>query len=471
MDLTNKHVIVAGLGISGNSMIQVLQSHGAQVTSVDERKDEADLHSFDDINFDDVDLVCTSPVFPPSSSFIHKAQARNIPVISEVELAWDLRVPNVHTGKPAPWIGITGTNGKTTTTQMTAAMLQGCGLQAPAVGNIGSPVSQAATDENNDVLCVELSSFQLHFTDSLALTCATITNIAADHLDWHGGMDGYVHDKSKVFAHAQRVIVYNADDEHVTTLAKQADTADDCVRIGCTLGVPQEGQLGIEDGWIVDRSMLTGEGTTRLAPMSKFTHLAQQDGSLYPHLVADALTSLALVLGLGCEASRAIEALAQFSPGGHRIEEVARLERENGTIRFVDDSKATNGHAAAASLRSFPKKSVIWIAGGLAKGSRFEDLVEQQAEHIKAAVIIGVDQAPMLEAFQAKAPHIPLTIIDPHDSEHIMQHAVEAAGSYAEPHDVILMAPACASMDQFVSYADRGNQFAKEAQAWVKSHV
>lgn len=169
MNMDGKTVIVAGLGVSGQSMMEVLGSRAGRVLGVDEKKPDADLHSFDQIDWDNTDMVMTSPVFNPRTPFILEAQKRNIPVMSEVELAWQLRVNSNTTGKPAQWIGITGTNGKTSTTEMTSEMLTACGLAAPAVGNIGKAVSHAAVDPANDVLCVELSSFQLHFTYSLEL--------------------------------------------------------------------------------------------------------------------------------------------------------------------------------------------------------------------------------------------------------------------------------------------------------------
>ena len=442
MDLSDKTVLVAGLGISGRSMMEVLRSRAARVIGVDEHKPEADLHSFDDIDWDSADIVMTSPVFNPRTPFILEAQRRGIPVYSEVELAWRLRVDSARTGRPAPWVGITGTNGKTSTTEMTSAMLCADGLVAPAVGNIGKAVSHAAVDPDNDALCVELSSFQLHFTDSLALDCAAITNIADDHLDWHGGIEAYA--------------------------------AEGCRRIGFTLGVPQPGQIGVDDGWIVDRSGVAGGAfgdETRLAPVQEFPHLCEPDGTVYPHLLADAMTALALALGMGVDLDKALAALKAFAPGGHRIQTVATAATgDGGSIRFIDDSKATNAHAARASLSSFAPKSVVWIAGGLAKGSRFEQLVADQAHTIKAAVIIGKDQKPMLEAFAASAPGIPLTVIEPEPSDTVMARAVDAAGAYAGTGDVVLMAPACASMDQFVSYADRGTQFARESSRWVTQH-
>ena len=379
-----------------------------------------------------------------------------------------------HPSRELKLVGITGTNGKTSTTEMTSEMLTACGLAAPAVGNIGKAVSHAAVDPANDVLCVELSSFQLHFTYSLELDCAAITNIADDHLDWHGGIENYAADKAKVFHNVKKALVYNADDERVTKLAFAAQTAPECRRIGFTLAEPKDGQIGVKDGWIVDMSGIAGGEAGKsfqVAKVTDFTHLTEPDGTVYPHLLADALTALALVLGLGADKDKALAALKQFTPGGHRIQTVAVAKTsDGGTIRFVDDSKATNAHAAKASLNSFADKSVVWIAGGLAKGGRFEQLVADQAHTIKAAIIIGKDQQPMLDAFKASAPDIPMSIIDPANNDVIMERAVDAAGEYAQSGDVVLMAPACASMDQFKSYADRGNQFAQQAQRWVNEH-
>lgn len=467
-------VAVAGLGVSGRSVAEVLSGRVARVITVDEQKPEADLRSFDELDWEGVDLVVVSPVFNPRTPFILEAQRRGIPVISEVELAWRLRVDNVRTGQPAAWLGITGTNGKTSTTEMVSEMLAACGWNAPAVGNIGKAVSHAAVDPEHDALCVELSSFQLHFTDSLALDCAVITNLAADHLDWHGGMERYAADKAKVYHRAKRAIVYNADDAQVMQLAAQAEPAEGCRVVGFTLREPQSGQIGILGGWIVDMSGVAGAGigeVQRIAQVSDFTHLCEPDGTVYPHLLADALAALAMVLAMDVDRDMAVRALQSFTPGGHRIQTVAVRHGADGDIRFVDDSKATNAHAAEASLSSFAEKSVVWIAGGLAKGGRFEQLVADQASRIRAAVIIGVDQQPMRDAFAASAPEIPLTVIDPSDAQTVMRRAVDAAGEYAQPGDVVLMAPACASMDQFASYADRGNQFAEQAVRWVNEHA
>ena len=469
--LRGRTAVVAGLGVSGRAAARLLRERGATVVGVDERRPDADLSSFDAIDWDSAGLLVVSPVFNPRTPFILEAQRRGIPTISEVELAWLLRVPCARTGAPAPWIGITGTNGKTSTTQMVSAMLTGCGLRAPAVGNIGDVVSLAAVDPSNDVLCVELSSFQMHFTDSLALEDAAITNIAADHLDWHGGMEAYAADKSKVFHGVTRTLVYNAQDARVAALARDAE-APGARRVGFTLQAPQEGQIGVEDGWIVDASGLAGGEPgrpTRLARVTDFPHLTEPDGTVYPHLLADALTALALVLGHGADPERAIAALKSFSPGGHRIATVAVEHTDGGDIRFVDDSKATNAHAARASLSSYPDGSVVWICGGLAKGARFEDLVADMRHVLRGAVVIGRDQEPMLSALRSQAPGLPVACVDP-DSGDVMGDAVAQAGRLVGSRGIVLMAPACASMDQFRSYADRGDRFADAARAWVQRH-
>ncbi|TCD53967.1 UDP-N-acetylmuramoyl-L-alanine--D-glutamate ligase [Alloscardovia theropitheci] len=481
-----KAYLIVGLGVSGNSAKNVLESRGERVLTADDNKpadyriDEISNESF---NYADIQAVITSPGFKPTTGFILKATQAGVPVISDVELAWKLHNENELT-RSQVWIGITGTNGKTTTTEMTNSIMQAAGRHSQAVGNIGNPISQAGIDTALDTLTVELSSFQMHYTNSLELDCAAITNLADDHLDWHGGFDNYAADKAKVYNRAKKAVVYNADDERVTRLAMkakekveseeagEAEEVNKPVFIGFTLRNPAVGEIGVDNGWIVNRSELPTL-QERLAPITSFTHLTEPDGTIYPHLLADALCALSLSLGAGIDTHVAISALQEFAPSGHRIETVATWHTSNGSVRFVDDSKATNSHAAAASLSSFADKSVVWIAGGLAKGSEFSDLIKTQKSKIRAAVIIGVDQQPMIDALKDYAPEIPVVLIDPETAETkpIMKQAVEACARLAQAGNVVLMAPACASMDQFVSYADRGNQFAQYAQEWVNTHV
>ncbi|MCI1983176.1 MAG: UDP-N-acetylmuramoyl-L-alanine--D-glutamate ligase [Bifidobacteriaceae bacterium] len=479
-DFSHDVVLVAGLGISGRSVESILSDHGVRTISVDERNGDADRNSFDDLPWEDITLVVTSPGFPPATAFLQEAASRAIPVWSEVEFAWRTRVSSTKTGAPAPWIGITGTNGKTTTTEMTSAILNAAGLKVPAVGNIGEPVSRSVLDPTNDGLTVELSSFALHFTQSLALDVAIWTNVAADHLDWHGGFAKYAADKSKVFTHASRAIIYNADDDTVARYAATAPVAPGCLKVGFTLGEPEVGQIGVVDGWMVDRSELSVHlpdvDGGLLVSLKSLSNLSEPNGAVYPHLLADCMAATAAALAMKVPLADIRATLSSFTLDAHRIQLVeSYVPTDNSAaapIRFIDDSKATNAHAAAASLSSFADDSVVWIAGGLAKGARFEDLIASQRHVMKAAVLIGVDQDPFLQAFSASAPDLPVTRISPSDSKaDVMRDAIDAAMKYATPGTVVLMAPATASMDQFTSYVDRGNQFADQAHAWVSQHA
>lgn len=469
--------LVVGLGVSGQAAVHTLNEYGAHTCTADDKKPaDYSLADINDAHFDfsRFNAVITSPGFKPATDFVIHAGLAGVPVISDVQLAWQLsHSEDSHHNQM--WIGITGTNGKTTTTEMTTAIMNAVGRSAVAAGNIGYPITNAVTDENIDTVVAELSSFQLHYTDGIELDCAAITNLADDHLDWHGGFDGYESDKAKIFRSVKKAAVFNADDTRVSQLAQRAHdgVAPGCIFIGFTLGAPRSGEIGVEDGWIINRSHVNTD-SERIAPISSFTYLTEPDGSVYPHLLADALCALALAIGAGVNPHVAVGALQEFKPSGHRIETVATLGEGSASIRFVDDSKATNAHAARASLSSFAPRTVVWIAGGLAKGAEFGELVKTQAQEMKAAVIIGVDQQPMLDAFSQYAPELPLTVIDPESVEQsgpIMKQAVDAAVVYAQPGDVILMAPACASMDQFVSYADRGDQFARYSQEWVSTHA
>lgn len=476
-DFSEETVLVAGLGVSGRSVVAVLKEHGVRVVSVDQRNPEADLSSFDDIDWESITLVVTSPGFPPQTAFLQTAATRHIPVWSEVEFAWRTRVAYAGSESPAPWIGITGTNGKTTTTEMVAAIMKTAGRRFPAVGNIGEPVSASVQDSGNEGYCVELSSFALHFTQTMHLDVAVWMNVAADHLDWHGGFENYAADKAKVFTGARRAIIFNADDPVVSRHAAEASVSKGCLKVGFTLASPAEGQIGIENGWIRDRSPLSAhlpqveEG--KLVRLTDLGNLSEPDGTVYPHLLDDAMAAAAACVAFDIPVADIRAALATFSLDAHRIQcvETYAPTEHAEPIRFIDDSKATNAHATLASLSSFKKKSVVWIAGGLAKGARFDDLVEKEKDVIKAVVLIGKDPEPFTEALAAYAPDIPVTRIDPANNQTVMERAIDAAMDHAQSGDVILLAPAAASMDQFHSYEDRGNVFAERARAWVKQHA
>lgn len=460
-------MLVAGLGVSGRAAVQVLAARGVLVRTYDDAADDADEHDTADLLAQDglagLDLVVTSPGLHPDHPLLAAAAARGVEVVSEVELAWRLRVDRASGEGPAPWLAVTGTNGKTTTVGMLAAILDAAGERVAAVGNVGSPIVLAATDPSLDVLAVELSSFQLHFTRSMSVQAGAVLNVAPDHIDWHGSLAAYAADKGRLFERAQLACVYNVADPATRRLVEEADVVDGALAVGFTLGVPSVGQLGLVDDVLVDRGFAALRHThaAELATLDDLQQLAGPDGHVAPHVVANALAAAALALAHGVPPSAIRAGLRGFGPGAHRIATVATLDG----VAYVDDSKATNAHAAAASLAAFPERSVVWIAGGLAKGAAFDGLVESRADRLVGAVLIGVDQAPLAGALARHAPQVPVIQVEPGETGEVMTRAVSAArglaaGAPAGTRPTVLLAPACASMDQFASYADRGDRFA-----------
>ncbi|AEE45746.1 UDP-N-acetylmuramoyl-L-alanine--D-glutamate ligase [Cellulomonas fimi] len=468
LDLDGARVVVAGMGVTGRAAAEVLAARGARVVPVDDTA--GDVLSTEELLagtvLDRTDLVVVSPGLAPHHPLLRACAARGLTVWSEVELAWRVRVPTA-SGEPAPWLAVTGTNGKTTTVGMLESVLRAAGRDAVAVGNVGTPVVLAATDPARDVLAVELSSFQLHHTSSMSAQAAAVLNVAPDHLDWHGSMEAYAAAKGRVFEHAQVACVYNAADPMTEHLVREADVVDGCVAVGFTTGTPSVGQVGLVEDVLVDRGFarLRHTHAAELGTLADLHRLAGPDGAVPPHVVADALAAAALALAHGVEPEAVRDGLRAYAPGSHRIAPVAVLDG----VAYVDDSKATNAHAAAASLASFGPGSVVWVAGGLAKGATFDELVASRRDRLRAVVLIGVDRAPLREALARHAPDVPVVEVDAGDTGSVMTRAVHearrlAAGAPAGPATVLL-APACASMDQFASYADRGERFAAAVRA------
>ncbi|MBO9568384.1 MAG: UDP-N-acetylmuramoyl-L-alanine--D-glutamate ligase [Cellulomonas iranensis] len=459
-------VLVAGLGVSGRAAAQVLADRGARVVTYDDRAPEADAHDVAVLVADGLagaDLVVASPGLPPHHALLVEARERDVPVWSEVELAWHVRVPRDGGDGPAPWLAVTGTNGKTTTVGMLESILRAAGRRTLAVGNVGTPVVLAAVDPALDVLAVELSSFQLHHTSSMSAQAAAVLNVAPDHLDWHGSLEAYAADKGRIYEHAQVACVYDANQPVTERLVRDADVVDGCVAVGFTLGTPAVGQVGLVDDVLVDRGFarLRHTHAAELGTLADLAQLAGPGGVVPPHVVRNALAAAALALAHGVEPAHVRDGLRAFAPGAHRIVTVGRVD----DVAYVDDSKATNAHAASASLAAFEPGSVVWVAGGLAKGAEFDDLVRERRDRLRGVVLVGVDRAPLRDALARHAPDVPVFEVDAGDTEPVMDRAVTAARRLAAgaPEGVpvtVLLAPACASMDQFASYAARGDAFA-----------
>ena len=385
----------------------------------------------------DAELVVTSPGWRPTHPLFAQAAARGVPVWGEVELAWRLRDPSV------PWLGVTGTNGKTTTVRMLTSMLSAAGHRAVACGNVGVPLLDAVLAEPAyDVLAVELSSYQLHWTSTVACRAAAILNLAPDHLDWHGSVEGYAADKARIWAPGT-VAVFNADDDATRRLAARGTTAGRR-RVSFTLAEPAPGQLGVLAGGLVERG--PDGSVVELAPVDVVQPAA-------PHNVANALAAAALARTLEVGPDAVAAGLRAFRPDPHRIDLVASIDG----VGYVDDSKATNAHAAAASLAAF--RPVVWIAGGLAKGAEFDELVAGAADRLRGVVLLGRDRALVADALARHAPEVPVVDVPATDTG-AMDDVVRAARGLARPGDTVLLAPACASMDMFTNYGERGDAFA-----------
>ncbi|MGW1894818.1 UDP-N-acetylmuramoyl-L-alanine--D-glutamate ligase [Streptomyces sp. NPDC002004] len=455
---TGQHITVAGLGVSGISAARALAGLGATVSVVDGgdgealRAKAAELAELGvAVRLGDAetlpegtDLVVTSPGWKPSSPLFRAAAEAGVDVVGDVEIAWRLRGPDA-----APWLAVTGTNGKTTTTQMLASILRAAGLRTTAVGNIGTPIIDVVLgDETYDVLAVELSSYQLHWAPSLRAHSATVLNLAPDHLDWHGSMEAYAADKGRIYEGNRVACVYNVADKATEDLVREADVEEGCRAVGFTLGTPGPSQLGVVEGILVDRAFVENrhKQAQELAEVSDVNPPA-------PHNIANALAAAALARAFGVPAAAVRDGLRAFRPDAHRIEHVADVEG----VAYVDDSKATNTHAAEASLAAY--ESIVWIAGGLAKGATFDELVAASAKRLRGAVLFGADRDLIREALARHAPGVPVVDLDRTDTG-AMAAAVREAAELARSGDTVLLAPACASMDMFANYNERGDRFA-----------
>ena len=478
--VTGAPVLVAGGGVTGRAVLAALTRYGAAPTLCDD--DPATLRKYAEggvatvsmstatQHISDYALVVTSPGFSPDAPVLAAASAAAVPIWGDVELAWRLDAAG-HYGPPRRWLVVTGTNGKTTTTSMLHAMLTAADRRSLLCGNIGSPVLDVL-GESADLLAVELSSFQLHWAPSLRPEAGVVLNIAEDHLDWHSTMAEYTADKARVLN--GRVAVVGMDDSRAAALL---GTASAPVRVGFRLGEPAAGELGVRDGQLVDRAFADG---LALMPVASIPVPG-------PVGVLDALAAAALARSVGVPAEAIADAIASFRVGRHRAEVVAVADG----IRYVDDSKATNPHAAEASVLAYPR--VVWVAGGLLKGTSVDAEVARIAPRLVGVVLIGRDRAEVAEALSRHAPDVPVVqVVTGEDADmnatavvsgtdvtevrhsggdlgiRVMTAVVAAARDLAKPGDTVLLAPAGASFDQFSGYADRGDAFAAAVRAAIR---
>lgn len=461
LSLSESKVAVAGAGVTGTSVAKALEKLGAVITLVDDNVTEVEDFAVlapSAITEDDFDYLMISPGWREDHPLVQLARSCGKAILNEIDLAWHLKTIHAPAQK---WLALTGTNGKTTTVEMTAHILNHAGVKAIACGNVGNTVVDAVmSKENYDYLILELSSFQLHWAENPQFVSAAILNIAQDHVDWHGSFDAYRSDKFKILQSCSTAIL-NGDDPEVVVPASHWLGR----KVFFTLDTPKPGELGLIEELLVDRAFVADpQEATMIAELTEVIPTA-------PHQVANALASAGLALTIGISHEKIREAISTFRPGKHRIETVAIIDG----IQWVDDSKATNPHAAGASVTSFEK--VIWIAGGLAKGASMEELVVRIARRLEAVILIGHDREIIHAELLKHAPDVPVHFVDtPHgyikgsEDNLFMESVVSKAREIAGENSVILLAPACASMDQFVSYADRGNRFAAAVKNLEGTH-
>ncbi len=424
-----------GLGITGQAVLRALVAHGEAAVVVDDHPSDAGRALCAELGVplveapDPVQLgalvagagaVVPSPGVPDHHPLFAAADAASVPVLSEFDLAarWDAR----------PLVAITGTDGKTTVTELTRAMLTASGLHARSVGNTEVPLVAAIADPTVDVFVVEASSFRLLHSQRFAPDVGTWLNLAPDHLDNHASLDAYIAAKARLWAdqRADQVAIGNADDPVVAAHLASAPARH------VTFG------LGPDADHHLDGERLVLAGGEELAEVGELVRAL-------PHDLANALAAAASALHGGGTVDGAHDAVVAFRGLPHRV----ALVGEAGGVRWYDDSKATAPHATRAAVRGFP--SVVLIAGGRNKGLDLAELAAE-AEHIRAVVAIGESAADIAAAFDGVRPVRNATSMD---------EAVEEAASLAQAGDVVLLSPACASFDWYASYAERGDDFVR----------
>jgi UDP-N-acetylmuramoylalanine--D-glutamate ligase len=462
-DWSQVRVCVVGLGVAGFAAADALIQLDAQVVVLDANPGEkqkeratlleilgAEIKFGDDTELpDNIDLLVLSPGVSPLAPIVTAAQAIEIPIWGELELAWHLRDPE----HLAPWLLVTGTNGKTTTTLMLESILRAAGKRTIAAGNIGHSLVEVVMDpEPWDVIAVEVGAPQLPFIHSISPQAAVCLNLAPDHIDLFGTFEAYRAAKARIYERCEVAAIYNMADPATVAMVEQAEVIEGCRAIGITLGIPDISMVGVVDEYLVDRAFLEQRKETALE-LAEVNDLAINAR----HNVENALAASALARAHGIEPRHIRDGLRAWKPAAHRIAHVATINE----VTYIDDSKATNTHAAKTSLTAY--NSVIWIAGGMAKGQDFDQLVLDTANRIKGVVLLGVDQEHIAQALIKYAPQIPVTKISGTDPA-VMAQVVSAATQLAKPGDTVLLAPGCASWDMYRDYSHRGEIFAQEVR-------
>ena len=438
-----KHSLIVGLGATGVAVARYLSARGERVRVIDSRANppgldelragvpgaDVSLETLDSRWLEDASRVLLSPGLPYDLPLAVEARRRGLAVIGDIEL--------FALAAQAPVIAVTGSNGKSTVTTLVSKMLQSQRLRAPAGGNLGPPALDLLNDDA-DAYVLEISSFQMETTDSLAPLAATVLNVSADHLDRHGTLELYAELKEKLLKAAEHAVV-NADDALVAAMGARHRRV-----------VHFSVQTELARGYSIVTPSSTTNGERWLARDGKPLLRSGELKLRGTHNEANALAALALTAPLTTKLDAALDALREFPGLPHRCQHVT----ERKGVTFVDDSKGTNVGATLAALNGLAGPFVL-IAGGLSKGQDLSPLAAGARGKLRAAVLIGAAAAelegvlePICETVQAKS----------------MDEAVARAAALAQRGDTVLLSPACASQDMFRDYRERGEQFARAAQ-------
>ena len=431
--------MVVGLGATGLSVARYLKRADITATYFDSRDEPPGLDELAEISPDakvllggkklprSIERMIVSPGVSDSHPLLKKALKKKLEVISDIELfARDVK---------APFVAITGSNGKSTVTTLLYHMCRADGRETLAGGNLGEPALDLLSQDVPDIYVLELSSFQLHRTRTLPAAVAILLNVSPDHLDWHADEAEYRASKYGVYRDAEAAVVNRADEV-------AAERAAHCGRVvSFGLDAPPSGQYGLR----VD------EDQTYLA-CGETLLLSTRELAMYgAHNQLNALAALAAGDLLGLDMAAMLRVLVEFPGLPHRMQFVARV----GAVDYINDSKATNVAAAVASIESVDSM-VVLVAGGDGKGGDFTALSAAVEDKLRAAVLIGKDAEKIAHALD--------TVMPVHFAD-TMGAAVSMAARCAESEDTVLLAPACASLDQYNNYMERGDAFCKAVEA------
>jgi UDP-N-acetylmuramoylalanine--D-glutamate ligase len=444
-ELAGKKSLVIGAGVTGQAVDKALKKFGA-ISYLFDEKTNLNLNFIDKIP-KEIDFAVVSPGWQADHPVLLNLKNLGIEIISEVDFAWKIKeviAPN------QKWVALTGTNGKTTTIKMVESIFKSAKINGAACGNVGQTVIESVLQAPAfDFLALELSSFQIYWSELPKYESVALLNIAEDHIDWHGNFDNYAQAKLKLLKQAKRAFV-NKSDKFLSTKVQSESV------IWFSLDTPKPGELGVVENLLIDRAFSASPSQA-----NEISELADITPTL-PHNILNALAASALALSLGVKYQAIKDGLKNFSTDHHRMEIVISKDE----INWVDDSKATNPHAALASLLSY--FNVIWIAGGLAKGASMDELASRAGGRIKTIILIGQDREIIAQAFTLHSPTTQLIRVDQSsDAKQLMKDVVVQAKKIARSGDTVLLAPACASMDQFDSYVERGQLFAQAVKELV----